>query len=111
MRLQLAAVALGASLLLLGSAAFGADQSPAPSPAPAGDAKHGKALYAQHCVACHGEHAEGGFGPALTGETKRKTAAQIRAQIMDPAPPMAKLYPSPLSKNDVDDLTAYVVTL
>jgi hypothetical protein len=30
---------------------------------------------------------------------------------MDPAPPMPKLYPNPLSRKDVADLTAFVLTL
>jgi mono/diheme cytochrome c family protein len=76
-----------------------------------GDAKHGKAVFAEHCALCHGAKAEGGLGPALKDELKRKTAEQIRAQVMNPAPPMAKLFPSVLSEKDVDDVVAYVATL
>lgn len=78
---------------------------------PQGDAKHGKVLFAEHCALCHGAKAEGGLGPALKDESKRKTPDQIRAQIMNPAPPMAKLFPSVLKEKDVDDVVAYVVTL
>jgi cytochrome c oxidase cbb3-type subunit 3 len=96
------AVALSAGLLV--NAALAGDEKPA-------DAKHGKSLFAEHCAVCHGASAEGGMGPALKDETKRKKPEQIRAQIIDPQPPMAKLYPKPLSDKDVDDLVAYVVTL
>ncbi len=76
-----------------------------------GDAKHGKAIFAENCAVCHGAKAEGGLGPALKAESKRKTPEQIRAQIMDPRPPMAKLFPSVLNEKDVDDVVAYVITL
>ncbi len=44
-------------------------------------------------------------------ERKRKSAEAIRAVIVDPEPPMPKLYPGQLTSRDVDDLTAYVETL
>jgi mono/diheme cytochrome c family protein len=97
------AFALAAALAV--NAAFAADEKPVP------DAKHGTALFAEHCSVCHGTKAEGGMGPSLKAELKRKSAGQIRAQIVDPQPPMAKLYPKPLSDKDVDDIVAYVVTL
>ena len=31
-----------------------------------GDAKHGAALFKQHCAACHGQQAEGGHGTGVT---------------------------------------------
>lgn len=117
MRLTLVVPALLVSAVFAGGAALA--QSAAPSPAPSasssaaivGDAAHGKALFADNCAACHGAKGEGGVGPALQGEKDRKSAAEISAQIMDPAPPMPKLYPNPLSKRDVADLTAFVRTL
>jgi mono/diheme cytochrome c family protein len=100
---------LGAAFVLaLGlvvNAALADDQKPAD------DAKHGKTLFAEHCASCHGAKAEGGLGPSLQGEVKRKPAERIRAQIMNPEPPMAKLFPSVLSQKDVDDVVSYVVTL
>lgn len=111
MRIAVLAGALTLCAALVVNAAFAGDEKPAPDAKPAADAKHGKALFAEHCAVCHGAKAEGGMGPALQDETKRKKPEQIRAQIMAPQPPMAKLYPKPLSDKDVDDLVAYVVTL
>lgn len=76
-----------------------------------GNAAHGKALFAANCSACHGASGEGGVGPKLQGEKSRKNLAQVVAQIKNPAPPMPKLYPSPLSDKDVNDLAAFVETL
>lgn len=78
---------------------------------PAGDAAHGKTLFAANCSACHGAKGEGGVGPKLQGEKSRKNVAGVVAQIKNPAPPMPKLYPSPLSEKDVNDLAAFVETL
>jgi mono/diheme cytochrome c family protein len=79
--------------------------------APAGNAAHGKQLFAANCSACHGATGEGGVGPKLQGEKSRKNFAAVVAQIKNPAPPMPKLYPSPLSDKDVSDLAAFVETL
>lgn len=78
---------------------------------PTGDPAHGKALFAANCSACHGATGEGGVGPKLQGEKSRKNFAAVVAQIKNPAPPMPKLYPSPLSDKDVNDLAAFVETL
>ncbi|HEY0613147.1 MAG TPA: cytochrome c [Candidatus Elarobacter sp.] len=104
MRIAPLAAVFGAALFLAGHAALAGDERP-------GDAKHGKQLFAEHCALCHGPSAEGAVGPSLKAELKRKTPDQIRAQIMNPQPPMAKLYPSVISEKDVDDLVAFVVTL
>jgi mono/diheme cytochrome c family protein len=80
--------------------------------APAGDAAHGKKLFAANCASCHGAHGtEGGVGPSLKGEKTKKNQAAAVAWIKNPAPPMPKLYPSPLSEKDVSDLAAYVESL
>jgi mono/diheme cytochrome c family protein len=72
----------------------------------------GALLYVANCASCHGARGVSGrIGPQLRDERKRKTAAEIRAVIADPDPPMPKLYPGTLTANDVDDLTAYVETL
>lgn len=75
-------------------------------------AARGAALFATQCAACHGDAGKGArIGPALAGERKHKDAEAVRAFILEPDPPMPKLYPSVLSAQDVDDLTAYVETL
>jgi len=77
-----------------------------------GDAARGKQLFTQNCATCHGATGtEGGVGPSLRNEKARKDAAAAVAWIKNPRPPMPKLYPSPLSDKDVDDLAAYVETL
>ncbi|HYZ17862.1 MAG TPA: cytochrome c [Candidatus Acidoferrum sp.] len=77
----------------------------------AGDATHGKQIFMANCASCHGANAEGGVGPSLKGEKSRKNYQQAIAWIKNPQPPMPKLYPSPLSEKDVDDVAAYVETL
>jgi mono/diheme cytochrome c family protein len=75
-------------------------------------AARGAALFSANCAACHGSRGVAGrIGPSLRDERKRKSAAAIRAAIVDPEPPMPKLYPAQLTAQDVDDLTAYVETL
>jgi alcohol dehydrogenase (cytochrome c) len=69
------------------------------------------ALFVQHCAVCHGSHGEGVSGPALIGESARKTVAQTVDWIKNPQPPMPKLYPSQLSDADVDQLADYVSKL
>jgi ubiquinol-cytochrome c reductase cytochrome c subunit len=80
----------------------------APGAAPA---DHGKAVYAQFCAGCHGALGEGGVGTALKGERTRKTQAQLIEWIKNPKLPMPKLYPAPLTEQDVKDVAAYVGTL
>jgi ubiquinol-cytochrome c reductase cytochrome c subunit len=73
---------------------------------------HGRMLYAANCAACHGAvGTEGGVGPSLKGEKSRKNHQETVAWIKNPAAPMPKLYPSPLSEKDVNDVAAYVESL
>jgi mono/diheme cytochrome c family protein len=77
-----------------------------------GDPAHGKAIFSANCAQCHGQTGtEGGIGPPLKNEKSRKNFAQTVAWIKNPQPPMPKLYPSPLSAKDVDDVAAYVQSL
>jgi cytochrome c oxidase cbb3-type subunit 3 len=105
MRITALAAAFLAAVALAAPAAFAGDDKAL------ANASHGKQLFAEHCALCHGANAEGAVGPSLKDEAKRKKPEQIRAQIMNPEPPMAKLYPSVLSEKDVDDLVAFVVKL
>jgi mono/diheme cytochrome c family protein len=78
----------------------------------AGNAAHGKTVYAANCAACHGATGkEGGVGPSLKGEKSKKDQAATVAWIKNPKAPMPKLFPSPLSIKDVNDVAAYVQTL
>jgi mono/diheme cytochrome c family protein len=77
-----------------------------------GNVAAGKKIFQANCSACHGATgAEGGVGPSLKNETKRKNYQQIVAWIKNPQPPMPKLYPSPLSATDVNNVAAYVATI
>ncbi len=81
------------------------------APASAASLAHGAHVFAQNCAACHGAHGEGGVGPALRNEASRKNLAQAIAWIENPAPPMPKLFPTPLTKKDVEDVAAFVESL
>jgi mono/diheme cytochrome c family protein len=77
-----------------------------------GDPVHGKQIFSANCATCHGPTGtEGGVGPSLKNEKSRKNYPATIAWIKNPAPPMPKLYPSPLSEKDVDDVAAFVQTL
>ncbi|MDE2461861.1 MAG: c-type cytochrome, partial [Gammaproteobacteria bacterium] len=74
-------------------------------------ADQGQQIFAANCSICHGAHGEGGVGPSLQDEALRKDLAAVIEQIKNPAPPMPKLYPKPLSEADVQAVAAYVQTL
>lgn len=75
------------------------------------DTAHGSKLYAANCSACHGAQGQGAFGPSLHNERSRKDFAATVSWIENPAAPMPKLYPSPLSEQDVKDVAAFVEKL
>jgi ubiquinol-cytochrome c reductase cytochrome c subunit len=81
------------------------------APAVAAGGDHGKTLYSQYCSACHGAAGEGVVGPALKNESAKKSRDEVAAFIKDPKAPMPKLWPTPLSDQDVGDVAAYVETL
>jgi ubiquinol-cytochrome c reductase cytochrome c subunit len=97
-------------------AASGASSAPGAASAKtaaagSGDPVHGKVIFAANCAACHGATGGGGVGPNLHGEKARKDDAAAIAWIKNPVLPMPKLYPSPLSEKDVDDVAAFVESL
>jgi len=73
-----------------------------------GDAHRGKALYSQTCITCHG--ADGTMMPnySLKDIKARKDQAALAAWIKNPKAPMPRLFPSPFSAQDVEDIAAYV---
>jgi mono/diheme cytochrome c family protein len=83
------------------------------SPLPAlGDQSHGAEVFRANCAVCHTANgAAAGVGPSLVSEKQRKNYDQTVAWIEEPDPPMPKLYPSPLSEKDVQDVAAYVQSL
>ena len=72
----------------------------------------GRSIYLAQCSACHGRDGAGGqVGPSLRNESARRNDAAVRAIVLNPEPPMPKLYPVRLTQADVRDVSAYVETL
>jgi len=69
---------------------------------------HGRTLFVENCQKCHGAAP---IGPGLLNVKARLTVQRTVDFIKNPAPPMPKLYPAPLSDGDVADVAAYVQTL
>lgn len=119
----LAAAALAVSLATACSKpnqSAGSDSSPTAGGAGAGsslaaalgDPVRGKQIFGANCAQCHGATGvEGGIGPSLADEKSRKTYPATVAWIENPSGAMPKLYPTPLSEKDVDDVAAFVQRL
>ena len=76
------------------------------------NAGRGRSIYLAQCSACHGRDGTGGqIGPQLRNEHLRHTFAQVRDIVLDPEPPMPKLFPARMTGADVRDVSAYVETL
>lgn len=103
----------GCVLLAAGCAQRGAQSAgtAAPGGATAGNTGRGGQLFRNNCSVCHSTSGGTGVGPSLDHESKRRNYAQTVALIVQPDPPMPKLYPSPLSQKDVQDVAAYVQSL
>lgn len=72
----------------------------------------GRSIYLAQCAACHGRDGAGGqVGPSLRNESARRDDAAVRAVVLNPEPPMPKLYPGRMTQADVRDVSAYVETL
>jgi ubiquinol-cytochrome c reductase cytochrome c subunit len=72
----------------------------------------GRSIYLAQCAACHGREGAGGqVGPSLRNESARRNDAAVRAIVLNPEPPMPKLYPARMTQADVRDVSAYVETL
>jgi mono/diheme cytochrome c family protein len=76
-----------------------------------GDADKGRRLFNTTCVGCHGEGGTGGAGPALAGIAQLHDFGELVKFIERPRPPMPKLYPDPLSAQDVRDVARYLSNL
>jgi ubiquinol-cytochrome c reductase cytochrome c subunit len=73
---------------------------------------HGQDVFSENCSRCHGASGtEGASGPSLANEKARKDLAATVAFIKNPLAPMPKLYPAPLSDQDVADVAAYIASL
>jgi len=88
-----------------------------PLPQVEGDPENGAVIFERNCSACHGEQAEGGFGwplaKAWAGNQpevyiKSVTTGGIENTVM---PGWAEDVGGPLTNEQIDDVTAYVLTL
>ena len=92
-----------------------------------GDAGHGRQLFTQHCVACHGEHGQGGAGTGVTFSRPREAPimapalnnpgfqrsvsdAMLKATLLRGrrGTPMPSIKALGLSERDADDLVAWL---
>ena len=114
MRFRLARVALALITVVALPACGGttktrATAAQADAPVNAG---RGRSIYLAQCSACHGRDGTGGqIGPQLRNEHLKRTFAQVRDIVLDPEPPMPKLFPARMNGADVRDVSAYVETL
>ena len=80
--------------------------------APIGHKEAGKAYWEQpntFCNECHGEHAQGAYGPDLAG--RQLTYEQVRHQIRTPWGAMPRWTPQQISDQTIADLHAYLTSL
>jgi alcohol dehydrogenase (cytochrome c)/quinohemoprotein ethanol dehydrogenase len=89
-----------------GGGGFGPRPS-APAPARAIDVDHGKQLYAEACVACHGEGGDGGHGggPTLVNGLPLETILAVSQTGRNTMPAFGRAY----GEADLRDVAAYIV--
>jgi ubiquinol-cytochrome c reductase cytochrome c subunit len=75
-----------------------------------GDTETGRALYAQNCAGCHGSNREGGAGPNLQAEGKKRDVAAVMRLLAAPPPGMPKLVPNPVSAKNAQAIARFVTS-
>jgi quinohemoprotein ethanol dehydrogenase len=90
-----------------GPGGFGGPGRAAPAAARPVSADHGRALYAEACVACHGEHGDGGHGggPTLIAGLPTDTIVAVAGAGRNNMPPFGRVYSEP----DLRDIASYIV--
>lgn len=89
----------------------------APLPEVEGDPSNGALVFQTNCIACHGEQAQGGFGWPLAknwpGNQPELFISQVVANGIDGTimPGWVKANGGPLTQAEVNDVTAYILTL
>ncbi|MER2597966.1 MAG: c-type cytochrome [Caldilineales bacterium] len=92
--------------------------TPVPTvPGATGDATHGKQLFDQNCVMCHGDYGQGRIGANLSkGFASINPQQFVRATVADgisgsAMPSWSQAKGGPLSDADIDDISSYIMTL
>lgn len=89
----------------------------APVPEVAGDPNVGALLYAENCAVCHGDNGQGRVGATLDQNFPSiRPDLSVRAVIVNgvegsPMPAWSQANGGPLTEAQIDDLTAFVLTL
>ena len=77
------------------------------------DPSRGKQIYVQTCASCHGPDGNKIAGMDLKSLGTRMSTEQLTHFILNPVPPMPKLFPEPRTaddERDIRDVAAYVMT-
>ncbi|HJV67485.1 MAG TPA: c-type cytochrome [Geomonas sp.] len=76
-------------------------------------AGEGKALFATHCASCHGADAKGGIGPDLTRKQFKygRSAPEVTRTIVEGRPGGMPPFQGQLSKDQIEGLVKYVLSL
>jgi alcohol dehydrogenase (cytochrome c)/quinohemoprotein ethanol dehydrogenase len=96
-----------------GGGGAGGPGGPARPPAAAAnrpiDVAHGRELYAEACVACHGEGGDGGHGggPTLVGGLPTETIVAVSQGGRNAMPAFGRVY----SEADLQDVASYIVEM
>lgn len=83
---------------------------------PAGDPERGAELFAQNCVACHGESGEGRVGATLNDAFASINVDAFIKQVVRQGvsgsymPAFSEEYGGPLTDQDITDIAAYIET-
>jgi mono/diheme cytochrome c family protein len=72
--------------------------------------EEGAKIYASHCAICHGEDRAGGIAPQLLGENLKRDLSATIALLKTPPVGMPKLFPAPLSTEDLEAVATYIRT-
>jgi alcohol dehydrogenase (cytochrome c) len=85
---------------------FGPPRAAVEQPRPV-DLEHGRTLYAEACIACHGERGDGGHGggPTLLGGLALETIRSVAADGRNSMPAFGRIY----SGADLNDVASYVL--
>lgn len=92
--------------------------TPVPTvPGATGDPGHGRALFVENCAMCHGERGQGLVGANLNKAFASFNPQQfVRATVSDgitgtAMPAWSQAKGGPLAEQEIDDISAYIVTL